>query len=55
MGPETYTDLTHLNLIMGLAPMLPEIRGGHQSSIVEPDQDLLEDLLMAPMEPRDPL
>ena len=48
MGPETYTDLTHLNLIMGLAPMLPEIRGGHQSSIVEPDRGLLQDL-MVPM------
>ena len=48
MGPETYTDLTHLNLIMVLAPMLPEIREGHRSSIVEPDRGLLQDL-MVPM------
>ena len=56
MGPEICTDLTHLNHITGLAPMLPGIPGGHRSaSIVEPDQDLLGDPLMAPMEPRDPL
>ena len=54
MGPEICTDLTHLNHTMGLAPML--IPGGHQSaSIVEPDQDPPEDLLMVPMVPQDPL
>ena len=56
MGPEICTDLTHLKLIMGLAPMVPGIPGGHRStSIVEPDQALLEALLMVLMEPQDPL